>query len=333
MVTPLVSVIVPVYNVELYLGKCLDSLINQTYSHLDILLINDGSTDASGKICDEYATRDSRIRVFHKENGGQASARNIGLDHAQGAYVSFVDSDDWLDEDFYASYMSIFISNPKIDIVCFSFRLVYPDRESIVYKIREGETAILEGEQLFREYSENLRFGAAACSHIVRREVVEELSLRYPLSKHEDELFSLRLYMLSSDLMVQYSPEVKYNYLQREGSEMSVYTMQHISDLCLGYRQLLEDSAGMKSKSLPYLNYRVFSLLESFYIRLLAQGVSSRELDVVLKPLVETSKKYEFAHLSEYLMVLLFRYSPKLSRVLGRFYQPIARRLGSKKYR
>lgn len=93
----LVSVIVPVYNVEQYLEKCIDSIINQTYKNLEIILIDDGSTDSSGKICDSYAARDKRIKVIHQENGGLAVVRNIGVSAASGEYIMFVDSDDYID--------------------------------------------------------------------------------------------------------------------------------------------------------------------------------------------------------------------------------------------
>ena len=96
----LITVIIPVYNVEKYLKECLESIINQTYKNLEIILIDDGSTDASGEICDEYSKRDNRIRVVHKANGGLSSARNLGLDIANGEYVTFIDSDDYIDLEF-----------------------------------------------------------------------------------------------------------------------------------------------------------------------------------------------------------------------------------------
>ena len=97
MNSPLVSVIVPVYNVAPYLEQCLDSIVNQTYRNLEIILVDDGSTDESGAICDRYAEQDSRIQVVHKENGGQSSARNVALDMMTGEWVLFVDSDDWIE--------------------------------------------------------------------------------------------------------------------------------------------------------------------------------------------------------------------------------------------
>ena len=99
---PKISVIVPVYKVEPYLRKCLDSIINQTYRNLQIILVDDGSPDNCGAICDEYASKDSRIEVIHEENGGVSAARNAGLKLAAGDYIGWVDSDDWIEPDMYA---------------------------------------------------------------------------------------------------------------------------------------------------------------------------------------------------------------------------------------
>lgn len=103
--TPVVSVIVPVYNVEKYLGKCIESIIEQDYSNLEIIIVDDGTPDNSGKIADEYASKDDRIKVLHKENGGVASARNVGMDSATGDFILFVDSDDWLSKDHVSHLM------------------------------------------------------------------------------------------------------------------------------------------------------------------------------------------------------------------------------------
>ena len=98
---PKVSIIVPVYKVEKYLRKCIDSIINQTLKDIEIILVDDGSPDNCGKICDEYAAKDTRIKVIHKENGGLSSARNAGMEVAEGEYIGFVDSDDWIESDMY----------------------------------------------------------------------------------------------------------------------------------------------------------------------------------------------------------------------------------------
>lgn len=107
----LVSIIIPVYKVEKYLKECLESIVNQTYENLEIILVNDGSPDSCGKICDEYARKDARVRVIHKENGGLSSARNAGLDIANGEYISFVDSDDAVNEKFIEILYKMCIEN------------------------------------------------------------------------------------------------------------------------------------------------------------------------------------------------------------------------------
>lgn len=101
MESPLITVIVPVYNIMEYLPRCVDSICGQTYEKLEILLVDDGSTDGTGALCDELAAKDARIRVFHQQNGGSSSARNLGLDHASGEYIGFVDSDDYIDKNMY----------------------------------------------------------------------------------------------------------------------------------------------------------------------------------------------------------------------------------------
>lgn len=117
----LVSVIVPVYGVEQYLNKCVDSIINQTYKNLEIILVNDGSLDNCGKICDEYAEKDNRVKVIHKKNGGQGSARNCALRVASGEYITFVDSDDWLALDIIESlYNAIIINEADLSVCGFS---------------------------------------------------------------------------------------------------------------------------------------------------------------------------------------------------------------------
>ena len=110
----LISVIVPVYNVEKYLAKCIDSLLAQTFSDFEILLVNDGSPDASGQICDALAKSDDRIRVIHKENGGAASARNSGLDAAKGDYIAFVDGDDLIHPQYLECLLALIQKNRQI---------------------------------------------------------------------------------------------------------------------------------------------------------------------------------------------------------------------------
>ena len=106
---PLISLVIPVYNVEKYLDKCMESVLAQTYDNFEVILVDDGSTDSSGKMCDGYAERDSRVTVYHKQNGGLSDARNFGVEHCNGDLVSFIDSDDYVTEDYleYLWYLMI----------------------------------------------------------------------------------------------------------------------------------------------------------------------------------------------------------------------------------
>ena len=120
-VSPLISVIIPVYKVELYLKQCVESILIQTYSNIEIILVDDGSPDSCPQICDEYARKDYRIKVIHKSNGGLSDARNVGLNGAVGQYVVFVDSDDyWLNENCLKSLVDEINRTPNIDFICFN---------------------------------------------------------------------------------------------------------------------------------------------------------------------------------------------------------------------
>ncbi|MBQ5860079.1 MAG: glycosyltransferase [Selenomonadales bacterium] len=116
--TPLISIIIPIYNVEKYLPTCLDSILAQTYTNLEIILVDDGSPDGSGTICDEYASRDSRFVVIHQKNGGVSVARNAGLDHATGNYIGFVDPDDWIEPSMYETMMTSVLKEGCDGAVC-----------------------------------------------------------------------------------------------------------------------------------------------------------------------------------------------------------------------
>ena len=118
MNNPLISVIVPVYKAEAYLEKSVKSIINQTYKNLEIILVDDGSPDRCGEMCDEFAKKDSRIRVIHKANGGQSSARNAALDIMAGDYVGFVDSDDWIEPNMYEHLYNLILKNNAQISVC-----------------------------------------------------------------------------------------------------------------------------------------------------------------------------------------------------------------------
>lgn len=153
---PKISVIVPVYNVEKFLRRCIDSILAQTFTDFELLLIDDGSKDKSGEICDEYAAKDARIRVFHKQNGGVSSARNLGIDKAQGEWVYFVDSDDWIEIETLSIVQSIDMR--KIGIIKFGYyEDFYDGKINIVSD--NNERIISDPEEMLNAVGNNKYYG------------------------------------------------------------------------------------------------------------------------------------------------------------------------------
>lgn len=209
---PKISVIVPVYNVEQYLCQCIDSILSQSYRNFELLLINDGSKDNSGKICDEYAERDDRIRVFHAENGGVSKARNLGLDYAKGDYVCFVDSDDWIDKDVFSCVES---NMKNADIVQFGFRKI---NGSIIEDSNVPKN-ILELSTL--DYCYLHLYHPAVCGYIVKLDIINNNKIAFPvgIKYGEDQALILKTLMCSSKIIVL--DRHFYNYRIREGSAMN----------------------------------------------------------------------------------------------------------------
>lgn len=182
---PKISVIIPVYNVEKYLPHCLDSVIGQTYADLEIILINDGSKDGSGAICDEYAAKDSRIRVLHQENAGVSRARNRGLDLATGDYYHFLDSDDYIDADAY-EYLISEIERTGTEAAGFGYCITYPSREIECLRSEEN-TGVFDAEgTLYQHLFAESNF---VCTKLLPASAVGKLRFREDIYRDEDTLF------------------------------------------------------------------------------------------------------------------------------------------------
>lgn len=210
-----ISVIVPVYNVENYLNRCLDALCNQTHKELEIILVDDGSTDESGKICDAYAKQDARVKVVHKENGGTSSARNRGLEEATGEYVGFLDSDDWPEKDMYENLLRA-IKKEENALVSQMMSRDYLDTGELVkppYKDSE-ETHFLPVKEYFRELM--LHVGDSSfCTKLFLREFIKDY--RFEQNKLNED-FELILQMLPRLSGVVTLEKVGYNIELRSGS-------------------------------------------------------------------------------------------------------------------
>lgn len=215
----LISVIVPIYNVEKYLDKCLQSIINQTYKNLEIILVDDGSLDDCPQLCEEYAKRDKRIKVVHQKNGGLSTARNKGLSLAKGNYIAFVDSDDTIHQQMY-EYLYETLKSHEADMSICDYNVTYEGSEienNNIDKI-ERNTSVYHGTEIFDNlYGSLAGVTVVAWNKLYRKELFK--NIHYMEGKiHEDEFIIHRI--LDKAKTVVYLNLPLYNYLQRDSSIM-----------------------------------------------------------------------------------------------------------------
>ena len=231
-----ISMIVPVYQVEKYIAQCIESVINQTFQDFELILVDDGSKDRSGMICDTYAAKDERIMVIHTENRGAASARNTGLDHASGNYITFLDGDDYIAENMLARLYEV-IHHSEYDMVVSDFLNLLPDeKDNFIVHLQEQTVcgrAVLEHLKNERNYG----LWTIVWNKIYKREVLEKL--RFPAGKYfEDEFFSNQLYLNSRQIHV--IPDVLCYHRVLASSTMNTQKTENYLDLLDALRERLE---------------------------------------------------------------------------------------------
>ena len=220
----LISVIIPVYKVEKFLPKCLDSILGQTYKNLEIILIDDGSTDNSGKICDEYAQKDARIHVIHQENHGLSNARNAGLKIAHGEYIAFVDSDDYIELDMY-EYLWKLISKENADVA-----MCNTCEDEGFHSQKPIDVAYVMGPiQKYFEFSDWM----APWNKLYKRELIGDTCFDPTTSCGEDELFNFEL--AKKDALVALGNQSKYHYRcnQNSNSVTVNFRPSHLNQIIL----------------------------------------------------------------------------------------------------
>lgn len=210
---PLISIIVPVYNVESFLCKCVDSIVNQTYGNLEIILVDDGSVDQSGPICNEYAAQDKRIVVIHQENKGLSEARNVALDIATGMFFLFVDSDDWIEKDACENVIKIAIEQ-HADLVSLGYNMVSSSGKTHTYVT--NSPGIKEKSYVMRQLIwHRWIVSDAVWNKFYSRDLFD--GVRFPCGKENEDVGTLYK-LIHKAKTIYMSTDVLYNYLQREGS-------------------------------------------------------------------------------------------------------------------
>lgn len=230
----LISVVLPIYNVEKYLEKCMESVLNQTYKNLEIILVDDGSKDNCPKICDDYAKKDARVKVVHKENGGLSDARNAGIRVANGEYITFIDSDDYVDKD-YVEFLYNNIEKNNADIAIGSHRVLY-DSGKIIEKATH-ENSVLEPKKVLERILYDDGIDVSAWGKLYKISLFEDI--KFPKGRLFED--SATTYILVDKAkIITVNSESKYNYIVRENSITNAKFSPKKMDLIKSTREMSE---------------------------------------------------------------------------------------------
>lgn len=313
MGNPIISVIVPIYNVEKYLPRCINSILAQTFTDFELLLIDDGSNDNSGKICDEFAEIDNRIRVFHKENGGVSSARNFGIDNANGQWIYFSDADDRVDKNGLNTLIKL--TSNQIDLVMAGYK-VYDENGTIKYdtRLKDNPQYLPPSQALIEMYSPMYNYYQGFLwSKLFRNSIIRKNSHKFnsKIFYNEDRLFIFE-YICLSKKDVCYSDTPVYNYYIREDSAMGKlkinYDKRFITDFYAFYqmKKCLLESPYANNKLIRLSNKGMFYSYMSNLNMSKSSNISTKELNEIYKTLIR-----EIGYIN-YISFYLFRLGRKI---------------------
>lgn len=258
----LISVIVPVYNVEQYLERCVDSILAQTYSNLELILVDDGAKDSSGVICDAYAQKDTRVRVIHKENGGLSSARNAGIDIAQGEYISFVDSDDWIEPDALENLLNTAVQN-QVELVIGGRWDVKAETGEKKLGLCPEKMEVVSGDEAVSRIFRWDHCDSASCDKLYHRRLFRQI--RFPYGMVVEDVPIMYKIVLDAGYVAFLNKPV-YNYYHRKGSittsKISEKTF-HFSQHTVGVLAYIRENHPSLLTAARYLRVRslVYSVL------------------------------------------------------------------------
>lgn len=281
---PTISLVVPIYNVEKYLRKCLDSLLAQTFSDIEIILVNDGSSDNSLGICEEYLQKDTRITLINKKNGGLSDARNVGLKIAKGDYIGFVDSDDWVEPNMYEVLYKLSIKE-NADISTCLLRVHSKDKKHVqyspyVFKVFDSKNAI---HSLYKgELS-----GFAAYNKLYRRSLFE--NIQFPIGRvYEDAAIMYILYNTANKIAFTNKP--LYNYLRREGSITNSGFSEKRFDIIHNYYETYSFMEKNYPEMCTKINQQFYESLRNMIVDITNEGEMLKNKKYVLRVSKEIRK-------------------------------------------
>ncbi|MBO4213040.1 MAG: glycosyltransferase family 2 protein [Clostridia bacterium] len=264
---PKISVIVPVYKAEKTLGRCVDSILGQTFTDFELLLIDDGSPDRSGELCDAYAAKDGRVKVIHQENSGAAAARNVGMENAAGEYIAFVDSDDFIEPDFLKVLYDLSCRS-GCDITMCNYRSINGGSvEQVLHGFAEGTALDADGVKsvIFKNIVDRRTDGYFALwNKLIKAEVIRKNNIRFAsgMSFGEDLCFLLDLFSATGG--IAFTERVLYNYLTSPDGLFAAYRPSRLDDAMTCYEKILSDILPMcpEGQRLDRLNCKYFSFID-----------------------------------------------------------------------
>lgn len=311
-----ISVIIPVYNCEQYLPACLDSVLNQTYQDLEMILVDDGSKDASGRICDEYEEKDKRIRVIHQENHGVSHARNVGMTLVTGEAVSFIDSDDTLEPEMYALLAGL-MQEHEADIAHCGYkhivgeeiRLVHDTKRVIPQNAQEALDCFVSGRL----------FGGGLWNKLFRAQLIEGTAFREDLKINEDVLFNFDAFRKAKKTV--FADHALYNYIAHFGTSAVFRTPDEkkISDSCEVARYMYEKLKGTELNDIAAERYiRALSGYYKFCAKY--RHTECRDIARLMR---ETARNTVRLGRNMRITVLLIHYCPWLYRIINAIYTKV----------
>lgn len=273
---PVISIIIPVFNSEKYLKQCIESVINQTYADFELLLINDGSTDYSGEICDEYALKDNRIKVFHQKNAGVSAARNLGLNHALGEWITFVDSDDYVGIDFLKDF------DLEYDLILLN---TYKSVDDKLIKFLNFDNSVHELDDFLNKFRLYPNFSAPWAKYF-KREIIlnNKIKFNIELNYGEDTLFNLTYLKFAKKIL---TTNKAYYYYRDTENGLSKAKFNYNNDKLFFFKT---EEALIKINNVHFLKNNIkFSLVRYFF----AIYVSDNNIARKVKDVEEITYKYK----------------------------------------
>lgn len=319
--TPLISVIIAVYNPGKYLRACLDSIVNQTYKNLEIILVDDGSTDDSLAVCNEYAEKDSRVIVFHKENSGVSATRNKGIELSHGDYYSFIDSDDYIELDTY-EYLIDIINKHNVDAVTFEHYITFPAKEH-AHTIPDEEYGLKDNKG---SMSHLVRYFPFACNKLFSKKLIDGLTFKEGIARGEDSLFTRQAFSRAESTWFDKRP--LYHYIQSE--ESAVRGKFRKSQLtCLQLIGIYEEFCKEKYPELyDVVMCQFMNLITMLYIDMRNDKEDFRaEEKMVIEEFRKLYEKADMSHLgtNRKSQLRTFRFSPGLFYFIKKLRSPLRR--------